>query len=109
MHRLDKVPKSKQKQLSGLNKGTHTAAKSSPILLNDGTFLQAGDTGILYRFNIHTGKTIWSAAQNKISIFGYHSTPCVVYGVDVDRNQSSSGTAPESQKKDLVIIGSYAG
>lgn len=111
----------------GLDKSQHTPAKSSPIILNDGTFLQAGDTGILYRLDIETGDTLWAFAQKRISSKGYHSTPCVVYGVEVDLgtfnpnatiSSSDAGTdtfVVENQKlqkkgkKDLVIIGSYAG
>ncbi|CAB9511077.1 Pyrrolo-quinoline quinone [Seminavis robusta] len=82
----------------GLNKGVHSAAKSSPVVLADGeTFLQAGDTGILYRIEIATGQPLWAAAQLGFSSFGYHSTPCAIYRDDDDNTP------------DLAIIGSYDG
>lgn len=82
----------------GLNKGIHTAAKSSPIVLDDGTFIQAGDAGIIYRLRLD-GTVVWAAAQQGFSAVGYHSTPCVVY----------RGGEGEDDLPDLVIIGSYDG
>jgi len=71
----------------GFNKGTHTAAKSSPLLIGE-ALLQPGDSGVLWKVDLH-GTVIWAAAQTGYSEWGFHSTPCVV--------------------GNLVIIGAYDG
>ena len=81
---------------NGLNKGAHTAAKASPVMLNDGkTFLIPGDSDILYRIGLN-GNIHWAAARRGFASIGFHSTPCVVY-------------REEKDKPDLAIIGSYDG
>ena len=84
-------------RFDGLNKGAHTAAKASPLMLNDNeSFLIPGDSDILYRIGFN-GDILWSAARRGFASVGFHSTPCVVYGGGQDN------------KKDLAIIGSYDG
>ncbi len=63
--------------LPGINKGTHTAAKSSPLYV-DGSWLVPGDTGILYRVS-HAGEVLWAAASWP-SNNGFHGTPVVHNG-----------------------------
>merc|ERR1719353_1804080 len=71
----------------GLNKGTHSACKASPVFVPGG-LLAPGDNGVLYKFDLE-GEVVWAAAQKRLSEFGFHSTPCV--------------------RGDTVVIGAYDG
>ena len=68
---------------NGLNKGTHTAVKGSPVLLPDGEgFLVPGDAGVLMRYTFG-GRVVWTAAQRELSPFGFHGSPCATDGLAV--------------------------
>lgn len=71
----------------GFNRGTHTAAKASPLIVGSAVLLPA-DSGVLWKLDL-AGTVIWAAAQTGFSEHGFHSTPCIV--------------------GDLVIIGAYDG
>jgi outer membrane protein assembly factor BamB len=60
---------------NGLNKGTHTAAKASAILVND-TLMVAGDSGVLYAYD-RLGNVKWAGATFP-SLNGIHGTPSVI-------------------------------
>jgi outer membrane protein assembly factor BamB len=59
----------------GINKGSHTAAKSSPLVY-DGDIIVPGDTGTIRSFE-PTGEVNWSASLQP-SQRGTHSTPAIV-------------------------------
>lgn len=62
-------------RIQGFNKGTHTAAKASPIVVNE-TIYVASDTGVLFAYTL-SGQLVWSAVTAPSS-FGIHGTPCVI-------------------------------
>lgn len=64
-------------RITGINKGDHTAAKASPVPVN-GSWLVAGDSGVLHRIGAD-GSIHWSAATQPSS-FGLHGTPAVANG-----------------------------
>lgn len=57
-----------------INTGDHTAAKASPVALEDG-WLVPGDTGNLTRFD-ERGRIVWTRATRP-SGFGIHGTPAI--------------------------------
>jgi outer membrane protein assembly factor BamB len=63
--------------LPGINKGDHTAAKSSPLLY-DGNVIVPGDVGTVYSVT-PAGDLNWATAVSP-SGFGIHATPAIVDG-----------------------------
>ncbi len=64
-------------RIDGMNKGDHTAAKGSAIVVDD-TLLVGTDAGNLYRISLD-GQVLWAAATWP-SGFGIHGTPTVANG-----------------------------
>ncbi len=62
-----------------VNRGEHTAAKSTPVALPDGDVLIAGDTGVLRRVG-PGGDVRWEATVTDATR-GVHGTPAVANGV----------------------------
>lgn len=65
-------------RVRGINKGDHTAAKSSVVPLPSGDLVVPGDTGNVYRFTPE-GEFVWAAPTNP-STYGIHGTPAVANG-----------------------------
>jgi outer membrane protein assembly factor BamB len=58
-----------------LNKGIHTASKSSPVI-DDKAVYVGSDDGYLYAFNKDTGHILWKFKVGKCK-YGIHSSPAV--------------------------------
>lgn len=64
-------------RIDGMNKGDHTAAKGSALVVDD-TLLAGTDTGTLYRIGLD-GQILWASATWPSS-HGIHGTPTVANG-----------------------------
>jgi outer membrane protein assembly factor BamB len=58
-----------------LNKGIHTASKSSPVV-DEAALYVGADNGFFYAFDRFNGRVLWEF-KAKRSIFGIHSSPAV--------------------------------
>ncbi|MDY6819471.1 MAG: PQQ-binding-like beta-propeller repeat protein [Halobacteriales archaeon] len=63
--------------IPGINKGDHSAAKSSPLVY-DGAIITPGDVGTVFSFS-PAGDLNWARALHP-SGFGTHATPAIVAG-----------------------------
>lgn len=61
-----------------VNRGDHTAAKSTPVAAPDGDVIVAGDTGTIRRLTTG-GTTVWESAVDPVTR-GIHGTPAIANG-----------------------------